>query len=64
MTTATIQAPHRPSLRATGRKFLYVITGGVILLMTLWGFRSYYLHGMGAGDTPLLSEMVRLDAIH
>lgn len=64
MATIQAQAPHRPPFKATARKYLYVMAGGVMLFMTLWGFRAYYLRGMGAGDVALLPAMVRLDAIH
>lgn len=64
MATIEAQAPRQPSLRTIGRRYLYVMAGGVMLLMMIWGFRAYYLRGMGAGDVAILPQMVRLDAVH
>ncbi len=57
-------APRPASLRALARKYFYPLAGVVMLLMTVWGFRAYYLRGLGAGDAPILPEMALIDAVH
>lgn len=45
-------------------RYFYSISAVVFLLITFWGFHSFYLYGKAAGDDPIAPEMFVLDSIH
>jgi len=64
MATVAEPRPSAGNLRSLARKYFYPSTASVMLLMMLWGFRNYYLHGHAAGDQIIAPAMARLDAVH
>jgi hypothetical protein len=45
-------------------RYFYSISAVVFLLITFWGFHSFYLYGKAAGGNPIAPEMFVLDSIH
>ena len=64
METVSAAPPRSLDVRASLRQCFFAIAGGIMLLVTLWGFRAYYLRGLGAGDVEIAPTMVRLAAVH
>lgn len=45
-------------------RYFYSSSAAVFVLLTFWGFHSFYLYGKGAGGRTIAPEMVVLDSIH
>ena len=45
-------------------RYFYSTSGVVFVLLTFWGFHSFYLNGKAAGGDPIAPEMSVLDSIH
>lgn len=45
-------------------RYFYSSSAVVFVLITFWGFHSFYLYGKGAGGRTIAPEMVVLDSIH
>ncbi len=45
-------------------RYFYSISAAVFVLITFWGFHSFYLYGKAAGGNPIAPEMFVLDSIH
>lgn len=45
-------------------RYFYSISAVVFLLLTFWGFHSFYLYGKAAGGDPIAPGMLVLDSIH
>jgi len=45
-------------------RYFYSTSGVVFVLLTFWGFHSFYLNGKAAGGDPIAPEMLVLDSIH
>ncbi|MGH9504054.1 MAG: hypothetical protein ACRD20_14475 [Terriglobales bacterium] len=45
-------------------RYFYSISAAAFLLLTFWGFHSFYLYGKAAGGDPIAPKMFALDSIH
>lgn len=45
-------------------RYFYSISAVVFVLITFWGFHSFYLNGKAAGGDPIAPKMFVLDSIH
>ncbi len=45
-------------------RYFYSISAAVFVLLTFWGFHSFYLYGKAAGGNPIAPGMFVLDSIH
>jgi hypothetical protein len=45
-------------------RYFYSVSAVVFVLITFWGFHSFYLYGKAAGDNPIAPEIFVLDSIH
>jgi hypothetical protein len=61
-TVANEQSLHRDSLNPD--RLFYVVAASIMFVFTTIGFRSFYLHGKGAGGSDMTSQIAPLIVVH